>query len=165
MEVGRPVDRAPSVSSSLKGSGWLARLERVGVLSLISILTLNFWTGSPLFALWLGSRVQGSGRLTMLVVAVILVTIGVLSLVLIRALNSLTQAYDRLTGRPSRRREASWLRSRDVERLDLQKERGAPEARPSAVDIILVVSVVVPFVAFEIWFFFYASDPIPKWAF
>jgi hypothetical protein len=42
---------------------------------------------------------------------------------------------------------------------------GASLARLSPVDVILVVSVVVPFVLFEIWFFFYASDPIPKWAF
>ena len=140
-------------------------MERAGLLALISILTLNFWTGSPLFALWLGSRVQGSGRLSMLVVAVILVTIGALSLVLIRMLNSLTHAYNRLTGRPVRRRETSWLRSRDIERLDLQRERGAPEVRLTAVDFILVASVVVPIVGFEIWFFVYASDPIPKWAF
>lgn len=140
-------------------------LQRVGLLALITIVTLNFWTGSPLVALWLGSRVQGSGRLTMLVVAVVVLTVGALSLGLIRVLNSLTDAYDRLTGRARGRRETSWLRSRDVERLDFQRQRDAPATRPSAVDIILVLSVVVPFVLFEVWFLLWASDPIPKWAF
>jgi len=158
-------DRRLSGTGSMPGSNGSGRLKRVGVLALISIVTLNFWTGSPLIALWLGSRVQGSGDLTMLVVAVVVLTIAALSLALIRVLNSLSAAYDRLTGRPKRRRETSWLRSRDVERLDFQKQRGAPAARLSPVDIILVVSVVVPVVLFEFWFFFYASDPIPKWAF
>jgi len=141
------------------------RIRRVGLLAAIAVAALNLWTGSPLVALWLGAQVQGSGRLTMLVVAVVVVTVGALSLLLVRLLNSLTYEYDRLTGRPRRRREASWLRSRDVERLDLQRSRSAPDARLTPVDIILVLSVVLPFVAFEIWFFLYASDPIPKWAF
>lgn len=166
IETNGPLHRAPSVPPSAKGSAtWSARLKRVGLLALVSIVTLNFWTGSPLVALWLGSRVQGSGRLSMLVVAVVVLTIGALSLTLIRVLNSLSQAYERLMGRPSRRREASWLRGRDVERLEFQRERGAPAARLSALDVILVVSAVVPFIAFEVWFFFFASDPIPKWAF
>jgi hypothetical protein len=101
----------------------------------------------------------------MMVVAVVVLAVGAVSLVLIRALNSLTEAYDKLTGRPRRRRETAWLRSRDIERLDLQRERGNPSARLSAVDFILVISVVVPVVLFEFWFFLYASDPIPKWAF
>jgi hypothetical protein len=165
VETGRPVGRRTSVANLPPILSWPIRLKRIGVLALITIVTFNLWTGSPLVALWLGSRVQGSGRLTMLVVAVVVVAVGVLSLALVRVLNSLTHAYDRLTGRPRRRRETAWLRSRDVERLDLQKERGASAARLSPVDVILVLSVVVPFVAFEIWFFFYASDPIPKWAF
>ena len=120
------------------------RLKRVGLLALITIVTLNFWTGSPLLALRLGSWVQGSGGLTMLVVTVVVLTVGMISLVLIKVLNSLTVAYDELTGRPIRRRETAWLRSRDVERLDFQRQRGAPAARVSAVDIVLVLSVVVP---------------------
>ncbi len=145
--------------------GWSARLRRVAVLALIAIVTLNLWTGSPLVALWLGSKVQGSGGLTMLVVAVVVVTVAVLSMLLVTALNSLVHTYNKLTGRPNRRREAAWLRSRDIERLAFQKQRAAPEVRLSPVDVILVVSVVLPVVAFEVWFFLYASDPIPKWAF
>jgi hypothetical protein len=101
----------------------------------------------------------------MLVVAVVVISFGFVSLALVRILNSLTYRYDHLTGRPRRRRETAWLRSRDIERLDFQRQRGGSAARLSAVDYILVVSAVVPVVAFELWFFLYATDPIPKWAF
>ena len=30
----------------------------------MSLTTINIWTGGPLFALWVGSRVQSSGPLT-----------------------------------------------------------------------------------------------------
>jgi hypothetical protein len=154
-----------ALSGAPKTQGVRARLQRAGILALITIVTLNFWTGSPLVALWVGSRVQGSGRLTMLVVAVVVVVFAVISFLLLGLLNTLSETYDRMVGRPKRRKETAWLRSRDIERLDYQRERGAQTARLTVVDVILVLSVVVPIVVFEIWFFVYASDPIPKWAF
>ena len=35
------------------------RAKRFGLAALMAFLALNIWTGSPLLALWIGSRVQG----------------------------------------------------------------------------------------------------------
>ena len=38
------------------------RLKRFLLAALMAVLVLNIWTGGPLLALWLGSRVQGRAR-------------------------------------------------------------------------------------------------------
>ena len=37
------------------------RAKRFLLAALMALLVLNLWTGGPLLALWLGSRVQGDG--------------------------------------------------------------------------------------------------------
>ena len=49
------------------------RLKRAGLLSLMSVTTVNVWTGSPLMALWVGSRVQTLGASTMAAFATVAV--------------------------------------------------------------------------------------------
>ena len=39
----------------------IVRLKRLALMTVMAVLAMNIWTGGPLFALWLGSRVQGSG--------------------------------------------------------------------------------------------------------
>jgi hypothetical protein len=34
-------------------------VKRFGLAALMAFLALNVWTGSPLLALWIGSRIQG----------------------------------------------------------------------------------------------------------
>jgi len=136
-----------------------APLKRVALVTLMALATLNIWTGSPLLALWIGSRVQGQGPPSMLAVGVAAVSLGVLTYVLVRLLARLDAVYGRMTGRPSRvSRHVPWLRSMRGERPHPQ--RHANEL--SALELLLVASVVTVVVLFEIWFFFYPGSPIDQ---
>jgi hypothetical protein len=138
----------------------MARAKRVGLLSGMALTTVNIWTGSPLLALWVGSRVvSDSGQTTMAAIAVVAMVIAVVSLLLIRLLAIQQAAYDRVTGqRRSIRRHTPWLRSSRGERPHEQPEG----VRPSPVEWMLMASVVIVVTAFEIWFFFYSGSPIDQ---
>jgi hypothetical protein len=135
------------------------RVTRVALLCLMALATLNIWTGSPLLALWIGSRVQGTRGPSMLAVAAAAVSLGALSYGLVRLLARLDAAYGRVAGRPtSVSRHVPWLRSMRGERPH-QLEH-ASELSP--LERILIVSVVVVVALFEIWFFFYSPSPIDQ---
>jgi hypothetical protein len=135
----------------------MGRVKRAGVLSLMSVTALNVYTGSPLLGLWVGSRVQGDGPPSMGAVGVVAAVFLATSLLLVRLLAALGGLYDRLTGRPPQaRRHVAWLRSMRGER---PREQGA-QYRLSALDYIMIGSVIVLAAAFEIWFFFYSSSPL-----
>jgi hypothetical protein len=134
-----------------------SRFKRVGLVALMAVCVANIWTGSPLLALWIGSRVQGSGPPTMAAVGVVAVMLGIQSLVLVRILNGLGLAYEKTTGVSSGpRRQVPWLRSMRGERPHQQ----ASEVRFSVLDKLLIAAVVVAVAAFEIWFFFFSGSPI-----
>jgi hypothetical protein len=127
------------------------------LVSLMAIATLNIWTGSPLLALWIGSRVQGPGAPSMLAVAVAAVSLAVLVYLLVKALAWLDARYARAAGRPAAvSRHVPWLRSMRGERPHEQKH--VTELSP--LEVVLIVSVVVVVMLFEIWFFFYSPSPI-----
>jgi hypothetical protein len=135
------------------------QLKRAGLVSLMTVLTMNVWTGSPLMALWVGSRVYTAGASTMAAFGTVFVTMLAISLVLVQLLSRLGTVYDSVTGRrPAARRHTPWLRSM---RGDRPHEQGE-EYRLTALEKILVVSVVLAVVAFEIWFFFYSGSPIDQ---
>lgn len=135
----------------------LGRVKRAGMLATMSIVTLNVYTGSPLVGLWVGSRVQGSGPPSMAAIFVVAVVFGAVAFLLVRVLAWLNRAYDRLTGRPPQvRTHTPWLRSL---RGDRPREAGV-HYELSALDYILITSVIVAALAFEIWFFFFSSSPI-----
>ncbi len=64
------------------------------------LATLNIWTGGPLLALWIGSRVQSTSGPSMLAVAVAAISLGVISYALVRLLAHIDAAYGRAAGRP-----------------------------------------------------------------
>ena len=137
-----------------------SRLARIGLTCAMAIVTLNVWTGGPLVALWIGSQVQGDGPPTMEAVAVAAVSLGVISYLLVRLLARLDALYARLTGRVSTvHRTVPWLRSMRGERPHDDRHH-AGELSP--LEIVLIVSVVMAVVAFEIWFFFYSGSPIDQ---
>jgi hypothetical protein len=148
-EATQPTAQAPAPRPS--------RFKRVGLVTLMAVAVANVWTGSPLLALWIGSRVQGSGPPTMAAVGVAAVALGIQSFLLVRILNTLGLAYDNVMGVSSGpRRQVPWLRSMRGERPHQQ----ASEVRFSALDKLLIASVVVAVAAFEIWFFFFSGSPI-----
>src|SRR3954452_11231853 len=135
------------------------RARRVGLVSLMVLATLNIWTGGPLLALWIGSRVQGPGEPSMLAVGAAAVSLGVISYALVKLLAWVDAIYGRVSGRPSSvNRHLPWLRSMRGERPHIKKH--ARELSP--LEIVLVTSVVVVVMLFEVWFFVYSPSPIDQ---
>jgi hypothetical protein len=137
----------------------MVRLERTALVCAMAVVTSNIWTGGPLLALWVGSRVQGSGPPSMAAVAAAAVALGVISYALVRLLARIDGAYGRLTGKHSTvSRHVPWLRSMRGERPHPQHH--ARELSP--LEVVLIVSVVIVVALFEVWFFFYSPSPIDQ---
>jgi len=136
--------------------GAAGRVKRLALVSAMSLVTLNVWTGSPLLALWIGSRVEAGGPPSMAAVAVVAVTLAVFSVVLVKVLSTLGGVHDRLIGRrPGPREPAPWLRSLRGERAGDDRELGL-----TTLERVLVAWVVIADVAFEIWSFFFSASQV-----
>jgi len=135
------------------------KLKRIGLLAAMSILSLNVFTGSPLAALWIGSRVQGEGGASLGAIGAVAASMAAISAGLVVALGAVGRSYDRLTGRqPTVRKHTPWLRSMSGERPQEIGGRGDL----SALDVVLIASLVIAVLAFEIWFFFFSTSPIDQ---
>ena len=134
------------------------RAKRFGLAALMAFLALNVWTGSPLLALWIGSRIQGEDtQPSMGAVVAVVVCLVVFSVLLYQALKRVSWAYQAATGTlPTVRTHAPWLRSMRGERPDYL----GSTTRISGAERIVVVTVVVAVVAFEVWFFFFSGSSI-----
>lgn len=123
-----------------------------------AFLTVNLWTGAPLFALWVGSQVVGKKQLTVQAVFIVLVVLGALVFAMALALVRLNATYDRLAGRPTRERRLTWLRSMRDEgwRDELDRQLGI-----TAVERIVMVTVWVAVIALLVWFFVFARSSLP----
>ncbi len=134
-----------------------ARLQRALILAAMAVVAVNIWTGSPLLALWVGSRLQGTSGVKMSAVFAVVLVMGVTSFALVKLLGVLGARHDRLLGvSPGPRRQQPWLRSLSGERVRDQRRR----TRISALDVVLVGTVLVAAIAFEVWFFFYSGSSI-----
>src|SRR3954462_5024094 len=104
------------------GATPMVRLERTALVCAMAVVTSNIWTGGPLLALWIGSRVQGSGPPSMLAVSVVAVALGLISYALSSLLKGLDGAYRRGSGQTKLvRRHVPWLRSMRGERPHLHQ--------------------------------------------
>ncbi len=130
----------------------------MGLQALMALSALNIWTGAPLLAVWVGSRVAESATtVTMGTVFLVVVVLFVACLALVWALNWASATYDQITGRPqSVRRHVPWLRSMRAERVNYEREKH----EVTALERIMVIMVAVVVVAFEVWFFFFSPSPI-----
>ena len=90
------------------------------------------WTGSPLLALWIGSRIQGEEMAMGAFVAVIACLVA-FSWGLYQLLKLTMNAYQEATGtQPTVRTHAPWLRSMRGERPEYSRAaRGSPGPRRS----------------------------------
>lgn len=135
------------------------RTKRVLLVGSMVLVTVNIWTGSPLLALWVGSRVQPSSGPSMTAVALVAVTLAVFSYALVKLLAWLDAVYGRTTGRHSTvSRHVPWLRSMRGERPHVVKH--ARELSP--LEVVLVTTVVIVVALFEVWFFFFSPSPIDQ---
>jgi predicted secreted protein len=123
----------------------------------MAFLALNVWTGSPLLALWIGSRIQGeNSQPSMGAVAAVILCLILFSVLLYQALKRVSYSYQEATGTlPTVRTHAPWLRSMRGERPEY-----AGTARISGAERIVVGTVIVAAVAFELWFFFFSGSSI-----
>src|SRR5215218_7453658 len=97
-------------SAGTRTNGFGPRLRRALLLAAMAVVAVNIWTGSPLLALWVGSRLQGTSGLSMGAVFAVIVVMGVTSFALIRVLGVLGERHDRLLGiPPAPRRQQPWL--------------------------------------------------------
>jgi hypothetical protein len=131
---------------------------RIFLAILTSLVSVNLWTGGPLFALWVGSRVQESeGQFTMGAVEATLGTLIVVTFLLYKALVFFQTRYNAALGlQDLPRRQSAWLKPMTGERRSIAVRRPL-----TAVERIVVVSTVVAFEALVIWFFFFAHYKLP----
>jgi hypothetical protein len=140
------------------------RAQRALVLAATAVVGLNVWTGSPLAALWVGSRVENlsdSPGPSGAAIFVVVVTMAVVSWALLRVLYRLQEHYFKLLGRPPRRYRSTWLRSMRAERGEWERQHSV-EARATPFEVVVMVCVVVAVAAFEVWFFFFSPSPIDQ---
>ena len=132
-------------------------MKRLGLAAAMTVVGLNIYTGSPLLALWVGSRVQGEGPPSMAAVALVVLVLGVCSVTLAFLLSRLGTKYDELAGTaPTTRKHAPWLRSMRGEREQQPGER----VQLTMLEKVMVGLVVVAVVAIEVCFFFFSGSPI-----
>jgi hypothetical protein len=127
-------------------------LKRVSMAAATAFLAINIWTGAPLFALWVGSRVVGKTVLSMKAVFVVVIVLGVLVFGMALAMAWLNAAYDRLIGRPENEGRLTWMRSMRAE----GDEKTRYGVGLNALDQIVMASVYLAVICFLIWFFFLA---------
>jgi hypothetical protein len=134
--------------------------KKIALVTGSALATVNMWTGAPLLAVWVGSKVQGSlTTLSMTAVFSVIVVLAVLVFGLGWALTWFNAKYDELSGRPAAARQTSpWLRSmRDEREHDVRERYGI-----SGIERVVVICAVAGVLAFELWFFFFAGSSLPN---
>jgi predicted secreted protein len=134
------------------------RVKPILLAAAMAFLALNVWTGSPLLAVWLGSKVQGDeSQPSMGAYAVVIVSLVAFSWGLYQLLKLTMSAYQEATGTtPTVRTHAPWLRSMRGER----PHDAGTTPRISGAERVVVLTVLIAAAAFEIWFFFFSGSPI-----
>ena len=86
-------------------------------------------------------------------------TLGALTIALVKLLARIDAVYARVAGRPSSvSRHVPWLRS--MRGGGPHEKKHARELSP--LEVILISTVVLAVALFEIWFFFYSPSPIDQ---
>jgi len=135
-------------------------LKKIGLLTGSALCSINLWTGAPLFAVWVGSKVQGNlENLSMTAVFSVIAVLAAVVFLLGWALTWLNRKYDEVTGRPAIARQTSpWLRSmRDERSAEVQRKYGI-----GGIERVVVICAVAGVLAFEVWFFFFAGSSLPN---
>jgi uncharacterized membrane protein len=143
-----------AVMSDRVARTFLDRVKLVGVASAAALVSVNIWTGGPLLALWIGSRIPQTG-LSFGAVVMVVLSMVVIETILVFLLGALNTSYQRLSGAPpAKRQRASWLRA--MSDTEATGEFSEPERPLSTVERVLVVNVVAAAILFEVFFFFFA---------
>jgi hypothetical protein len=130
-------------------------LKRVATAAATALVAINIWTGAPLLALWVGSRVVGKTGLSMWAVLVVVVVLVVLVFGLTAVLIWLNNTYDELIGRSRLERRSPWLRSMRAE----AEQNIDARVGVTALERIVTMVVYVAIIALLLWFIFFAGRP------
>jgi hypothetical protein len=140
-----------------KPSGPLVEVKKVAIVAATALAAINVWTVAPLIAVWVGSQAQGGRVLSLRGVITVLVVMAVLGFLLAWALTWLHAKYDELTGRPPVvGRTSPWGRRMRGE----LNEQFRSVYGLSAPERVVAACVLAAFLAFEVWFFFFAGSSI-----
>lgn len=122
-----------------------------------AFVAANIWTGCPLLALWVGSRLVGRQGLSMAAVCLVVVVLAVLVFAMAVALTWLNNIYDELTGRERTERRTAWLRSMRAE----AERHVSQRVGVTALERIVMVNVYVAVITVVVWYLFFAGAPAP----
>jgi hypothetical protein len=129
-------------------------MKRALVAGLSAFVAINIWTGAPLLALWVGSKMVSQTTLSMrgvvIVVAVLAATVFSMTLLL----SWLNQVYLDMVHAPAVGGQAHWS--------DQVGEEARKWSSFTPVERMVVVSVYLAVIALLVWFFFFAGSPIPE---
>jgi hypothetical protein len=128
-------------------------LKRALLAGTTAFVTVNIWTGCPLLALWVGSRVSSSHVLSMAAVGLVVLVLAVLELAMLLVLAWLNNIYDELTERPQAEHGATWLRSEPHDHV-------SQRAGVSTLERIIMFNVWVAVLALAVWWVFFAGPPM-----
>jgi hypothetical protein len=132
-------------------------MKLLGMAAATACVTAMIWTGAPLLALWVGSKVVAKHTLSMAAVGVVVVVLGIVEFALAILLTWLNNTYDDVAGRPRTERRARWLRSMRAER----EGEFRPDVGLSTLERIVMVNVYVAVITLVVWFVFFAGAPSP----
>ena len=129
-------------------------LRRALFAAATALLSINLWTGSPLIALWVGSKAAGESALSMASLFVVALTLAALTFAISAALLWLEERYRVLVGLPGREGRLTWLRPFNAPRKSLTVQR-------SLLEHIVTAVVYLAVILFLVWFFFFAGSSLP----
>jgi hypothetical protein len=151
---------APDPASEALEEEHGTRLQRIALVAGSALCAINIWTGAPLLAVWVGSKLQKDATgLSMGAIFAVIAVLAVMVGLLAWALSWFNAKYDEVSGREAAGRYTSpWLRSMRGERdTDVRRKFGI-----SMVERVVIVCVIAAVLALEIWFFFFAGSSLPE---
>ncbi|MGH2903779.1 MAG: hypothetical protein ACRDK7_09375 [Solirubrobacteraceae bacterium] len=132
--------------------------KRLALAAATAFVTINLWTGCPVLALWVGSKVVGQHALSMTAVFVVVIVLAILLTAMTIVLTWLNNTYDELVGRPRTERRATWLRSMRAEDEGHVSQR----AGITTLERIVIANVYIAYIALIAWLVFFAGSPLPS---
>ncbi len=117
---------------------------------LMAVGSIAMWLATPIFWLWLASRLADSSQPSLGLYMLVLVGIVATMAAIGKLLGWLNNTHRALTGNlPQRREQTVWLKSMRAER-DAKREHGI-------LGSVMVWSVSVALLLFGVWFFLFAE--------
>lgn len=126
--------------------------SKIGIVALMVVGSVALWIGSPLFWMWLTSKLQEGTQASMGPYAVMLIGFIATSIAFGKGLSSLNRVYARTEGSATVNVHLPWHRMRGGE----HEQHLTPV---SILDVVMVISVVIAGLALVIWFF--VVEPVP----